>query len=66
MLYTLAAKAVPTPSATGTSMPSVRRLKSRQAPMKKGQAEYSTTGIVSTRLAQLISRRISSVMSVAV
>ncbi len=46
-------------------MPSVRRLRSRQAPMKKGHAEYTTTGMVRIRLAQLISSRISALMSVA-
>jgi hypothetical protein len=50
--HRLAAKAAPTPSATGTSMPTRRRRRSRQALRKKGAAEYSTTGRVSARLAQ--------------
>ncbi len=51
----LAIKPAPTPSATGTSMPRWRCLRPRHAPAKIGEAEYNTTGKVSTRLAQRIS-----------
>jgi hypothetical protein len=50
----LAMKAAPMPRATGTSIPSRRRRTSRKAWLKKGAAEYSTTGAVRIRLAQRI------------
>jgi len=59
----LAAKAAPMPSATGTSMPIRRNLRSRQALPKNGAAEYRITGVVSTRLAQRSNCSMSAVMS---
>ena len=51
----LATKVTAMPSATGTSMPMRRVRRLRQAPLKKGPAENSSTGRLSTQLPQFSS-----------
>ncbi|MOA39428.1 hypothetical protein D3C78_1612100 [compost metagenome] len=51
------------PSATGTSMPARPWRRLSPAWRQMGQAEYSTTGIVSAKLAQFISTMAQSSVS---
>ena len=51
----LATKVTAMPSATGTSMPMRRWRRLRHTPAKKGPAENSSTGRLSTQLPQLSS-----------
>ena len=59
----LTAKVTAMPSATGKSMPMLRRLRSRQALPKNGPHENSTTGRLRTHDAQRSSFSMSGVMS---